>query len=89
MICAMLLHIAGATEEAIIADYADGWRGAGAYAGHGWVYDPDEQSWRQSRREPVEPRELERQIAERLPALVAWIRAFTSDADDLKALLRG
>ncbi|MDI6104758.1 tyrosine-protein phosphatase [Actinoplanes sp. NEAU-A12] len=44
MISAMLLHIAGATDEAIIEDYTAGWRGAGAYAGHGWVYDPDQEA---------------------------------------------
>jgi hypothetical protein len=37
MLSVMLLHIAGATDEAIIEDYVDGRRGAGAYAGHGWV----------------------------------------------------
>ena len=46
MICAMLLDLAGATADAIVGDYADGWRGAGgAYRGHGWVYDPGRQAW--------------------------------------------
>ena len=37
MISAMLLHIVGATEHAIIDDYVAGWRGAAAHAGHAWV----------------------------------------------------
>jgi protein-tyrosine phosphatase len=45
MICAMLLDLAGATADAIADDYADGWRGAGAYPGHGWAYDPSPASW--------------------------------------------
>ena len=76
MICAMLLDMAGATADAIAADYADGWRGAGAYPGHGWVYDPGQRAWRQRHFPPAGPGELRRQLAEREPALRAWIRDF-------------
>nr|WP_296064996.1 tyrosine-protein phosphatase [uncultured Actinoplanes sp.] len=90
MISAMLLHIAGATDEAIIEDYSAGWRGAGAYAGHGWVYDVDQDSWRRCRQGPTDPQELERQIADRVPALREWIATFDSahlvEAGDLHAL---
>jgi protein-tyrosine phosphatase len=100
MICAMLLDLAGATADAIADDYADGWRGAGAYPGHGWAYDPGRQAWREQHQPPAEPAELRRQLAEREPALREWVRAFdTSDylasngltnreISTLKALLR-
>jgi protein-tyrosine phosphatase len=78
MISAMLLHIAGATDEAIIEDYIAGWRGAGAYAGHGWVYDPDQQSWQPQWHGPANPEELEHQIGDRMPALREWIATFDS-----------
>lgn len=100
MICAMLLDLAGATADAIIDDYADGWRGAGAYAGHGWVYDPGRQAWREQYQPPAGAEQLRRQLAEREPALREWIRAFDTagylasngliarDIDTLKVLLR-
>jgi protein-tyrosine phosphatase len=101
MICAMLLDLAGATVDAIVDDYVDGWRGAGAYSGHAWVYDTDRGTWRQHHRPATEPQEIERQLAERIPAVRSWIQAFDTEAylasvglaqgerDTLKALLRG
>jgi protein-tyrosine phosphatase len=83
MLCAMLLHIAGATVEAIIEDYSAGWRGAGAYAGHGWVYDSGEESWQRRRHGPADVGELERQVVDRVPALREWIATF--DATDFLA----
>jgi protein-tyrosine phosphatase len=74
MICAMLLDLAGATEDAIVDDYADGWRGAAAHAGHAWVYDPDGQDWREHHQPVPEPAEVERRLADRLPAVRDWIR---------------
>ncbi|GAB1641848.1 hypothetical protein KRMM14A1259_22710 [Krasilnikovia sp. MM14-A1259] len=80
MISAMVLHIAGATDEAIIEDYATGWRGAGTYSGHGWVYDPDGETWRRNRHEPTEADVLDRQVADRVPALREWIATFDGAA---------
>lgn len=80
MICAMLLKLAGATADAIADDYADGWHGAGAYPGHGWVYDSGRQTWREQHQPPAEPGELRRQLAEREPALREWIRVFDASA---------
>ncbi|MFF5175856.1 tyrosine-protein phosphatase [Micromonospora sp. NPDC000089] len=80
MVSAMLLHTAGATDEAIVEDYADGWRGAGTYAGHGWVYNPNRESWERHRHGPTEADELERQVADRVPALQEWIATFDSAA---------
>ncbi|MEU4215968.1 tyrosine-protein phosphatase [Actinoplanes sp. NPDC026623] len=80
MISAMVLHIAGATDEAIIEDYAAGWRGAGKYAGHAWVYNPDRESWQRHRHGPTEADELERQVADRVPALREWIATFDGTA---------
>ncbi len=100
MISAMLLDLAGATTQAIIDDYVDGWRGAAAYSGHGWVYDTDQQTWHRHHQPPTDPQELERQVAERLPALQEWARSFgtenylrsiglaESDIDALKSMLR-
>lgn len=80
MICAMLLDLAGATVDAIVEDYGAGWRGAGAYPGHGWAYDLDRQSWQHAHRPAVEPAELERQLADRLPALRDWAATFDTAA---------
>jgi hypothetical protein len=100
MICGMLLDLAGATADAIVDDYADGWRGAGAYSGHGWVYDCDQQAWRECHQPATAPEDLERQLADRAPAVRDWIRTFDTAAylasiglarhevDILKALLR-
>ncbi|BFU43201.1 tyrosine-protein phosphatase [Krasilnikovia sp. MM14-A1004] len=90
MISAMLLHIAGATEEAIIEDYAAGWRGAGAYAGHGWLYDPGRKSWQRHRHGPTEAGDLDVQVADRVPALRDWIATFNGadflEPDDIRAV---
>ncbi|MFC4036951.1 tyrosine-protein phosphatase [Dactylosporangium siamense] len=100
MICAMLLVLAGATADAVVDDYADGWRGAGAYEGHGWVYDLQRQTWDRRHLPAAEPAELDRQVAERVPAVREWIRTFDTEAflrsaglsgpelDTLRALLR-
>jgi protein-tyrosine phosphatase len=76
MICAMLLDLAGATDEAIVADYTDGWRGAGANSGHGWGYDPVQRTWHARNTPATPPQELQRQLADREPALRAWNHAF-------------
>lgn len=90
MISAMMLHVAGASVEAIVEDYADGWCGAGAYAGHGWVYDPARESWRKQRHGPADPGELRRQVADRIPALHDWAATFDGadllEPDDLAAI---
>jgi hypothetical protein len=76
MVCAMLLDLAGATDDAIADDYADGWRGAGAYAGHGWAYDPQHGAWAEHHAPTPSASELDEQLAERLPALREWRRSF-------------
>jgi hypothetical protein len=90
MISAMLLHIAGATDDAVIEDYAAGWRGAGAYAGHGWVYDPNQGSWQQHWHGATDVAQLERQVADRVPALREWIATFDAtdilERDDIRAI---
>jgi len=80
MICAMLLDLAGATPDAIIDDYADGWLGAGAYFGHAWVYDTDQQIWREHHRPATEPAALRQQLADRMPALQDWNANFDTSA---------
>jgi protein-tyrosine phosphatase len=80
MISAMLLALAGATADAIVEDYAAGWRGAAAYAGHGWVYDTANQTWRAHHQSVVQPEELQRRLADREPALRDWIHTFDTAA---------
>jgi protein-tyrosine phosphatase len=100
MVSAMLLALAGAGVEAIVDDYADGWRGAGAYPGHGWAYDTGNQVWREREHPATPPGVLETQLAGRLPAVRQWVREFDTGAylasvglgareiDALRALLR-
>ncbi|NMO52995.1 tyrosine-protein phosphatase [Actinoplanes sp. TBRC 11911] len=85
MISAMLLKAAGATEQAIIDDYADGWRGAAAYGGHAWVYDLDQKGWRSQEKTPEDP---EPKIDERIPALREWINLPDSIGERFGRLLR-
>lgn len=76
MIGSILLVLAGATPDAIVANYEAGFRGAAEHRGHGWSYDvgrrewvaPDEQRWTAE--------ELDAALADRRPALVAWLRTF-------------
>jgi hypothetical protein len=90
MISAMLLQIAGATDDAIVEDYAAGWRRAGAYAGHAWVYDPTQGNWKRHAHGPTDAAELDRQLADRVPALRRWIQTFDAadlvEPDDLRAI---
>jgi protein-tyrosine phosphatase len=76
MVCAMLLALATATEDAIVEDFSDGWRGAAAHPGHGWVYDVGEQTWRHRHTPATPPQELQRRLSERIPALRNWVRTF-------------
>jgi protein-tyrosine phosphatase len=73
LVCSMLLSLAGVEPGAIAASYAHGFRGAGAYPGHGLSYDPVTAAWIES----VGPRpsavELDEAIAARLPELMAWL----------------
>lgn len=90
MISAMLLHIAGATDQAIIDDYAAGWRGAASHAGHAWIYDPDQGKWRDHQQAPTVAEDVERQLAARTPALREWIATFDATAlltpDELRVI---
>lgn len=100
MVSAMLLRLADATDDAIRTDYADGWRGAGSYAGHAWVYDTAQRTWTSRHRPAVPEPDLERQLADRLPALTDWLTGFDltghltaiglsgQELDTLRSLLR-
>jgi hypothetical protein len=76
MVAAMLLQLAGATTEAICADYADGWRGAAAYSGHFWAYHPDRQTWEHGYHPAPEPAEVEARLVDRLPVMADWAQTF-------------
>src|SRR5437773_1581911 len=99
MICPMLLDLPGAPVAAIVADYPHGWRGARASSSPRPGYDADPESWRECHQPATDPEDLERQLADRIPALRDWIRSFDTaaylasiglarrDIDTLKALL--
>lgn len=80
MIGSMLLQLNGATPEAIAANYASGFRGAGEHQGHGFAYDQESQQWVAQADQPWDPAELEEAVAIRVPAVLEW--AATCDARD-------
>jgi len=51
-------------------------RRRGRYSGHAWVYDPDQQTWREHHQPVTEPEDLERQLADRVPAVRDWVMTF-------------
>jgi protein tyrosine phosphatase (PTP) superfamily phosphohydrolase (DUF442 family) len=76
MIGSILLVLAGATHEAVVANYEAGFRGAAQHRGHGWSFDADTGEWVTSADEPWGEEELEAAVAARRPALIAWLETF-------------
>jgi hypothetical protein len=74
MVTSMLLALAGVKAEAIAANYEDGFRGAGAHRGHSLVYDPVAGEWVEAIEQAGSAGELQQAMAERIPALMAWLR---------------
>ncbi len=73
MVGSMLLVLAGATPEAVVANYESGFRGAAGHRGHGWSYDADVGEWTQAAEEPWTRDELDRALADRRPVLLEWV----------------
>ena len=73
LVSALLLTLAGVEPEAVAEDYADGFRGAGARAGHGWSWGADGSGWVLVHEPAADPADLEGRIAERVPAVRAWL----------------
>ncbi|WP_446664989.1 tyrosine-protein phosphatase [Flexivirga sp. B27] len=82
MVCAMLLSLAGAEPESICADYEAGFRGAAEHRGHGMVYDTAAGQWTTAVNEKWTAEELDESLADRLPALRAWV-----DGTDVRSYL--
>ena len=82
LVCSMLLQLTGVEPVAICDHYADGFRRAAGYRGHGMGYDPASGEWVVSAEQERTADELDAAIGERLPAVHEWL-ATTNVADYL------
>ena len=73
LIGSILLVLAGATPEAIVANYESGFRGAAEHRGHGWSFDVERGEWVAPAEQRWTEEELDAALADRRPALVAWL----------------
>ncbi|GAB3029486.1 protein-tyrosine-phosphatase [Nocardioides flavus (ex Wang et al. 2016)] len=80
MIGSALLALAGATHDAIVANYESGFRGAAQHRGHGLAFDTASGTWVTSADEPWDEDELDAALADRRPALTAWLASFDAEA---------
>jgi protein-tyrosine phosphatase len=80
MIGSMLLVLAGATRDAIVANYEAGFRGAAQHRGHGLSFDTTTGDWVTAADEPWDEDELDAALAARRPALVEWLETFDVEA---------
>lgn len=76
MIGSMLLALAGATHESIVANYEAGFRGAAEHRGHGWSFDADTGEWGPAADQSWGDDELDAALMERRPALLEWLETF-------------
>lgn len=72
LVGSMLLRLADVTPEAIAANYADGFRGAGEHRGHGFGYDPVAGEWVEEPDREWAADELDAAVAARVPVVVEW-----------------
>lgn len=84
MVGSILLELAGATHESIVANYEAGFRGAAQHRGHGWSFDADTGRWAPAIDEPWDRDELDVAMAARRPVLAEWLATF-----DVKTYLLG
>ena len=73
MVGSILLMLAGATHESIVANYEAGFRGAAQHRGHGWSFNADTATWVPPTDEPWGEEELDAAVADRRPALTEWL----------------
>lgn len=80
MIGSVLLVLAGATQEAVLANYEAGFRGAAQHRGHGWSFDVDTGEWLPPIDQSWSDEELEAAVADRRPAITEWLETFDVEA---------
>ena len=80
MIGSILLVLAGATHESIVANYEAGFRGAAGHRGHGWSFNADTGRWLPPNDESWGKVELDVAVAHRRPALTEWLGTFDVEA---------
>lgn len=80
MIGSLLLVLAGATRESVIANYEAGFWGAAQHRGHGWSFDPGTSEWLAPSDESWSRDELEAALADRRPAITEWLETFDVEA---------
>ncbi|MGH3599107.1 MAG: tyrosine-protein phosphatase [Pseudonocardiaceae bacterium] len=76
MVGSILLVLAGATHEAVLANYEAGFRGAADHRGHGWTFHPDTGQWLPATDAPWSNEELDDALTDRRPALLEWLTTF-------------
>lgn len=76
MVGSLLLLLAGATPDAIVANYEAGFRGAAEHRGHGWSFDEVTDGWVLAADEAWTDQELDAALDERRPALLDWVETF-------------
>ena len=76
MIGSLLLLLAGATPDAVVANYEAGFRGAAEHRGHGWSFDEVTDGWVLAADEAWTGQELDAALDDRRPALREWIETF-------------
>ena len=80
MIGSMLLALADATPESIVANYETGFRGAALHRGHGYSYTAESNGWAPSADQPRTEGALDTALADRRAALLDWVEAFDTAA---------
>lgn len=76
MIGSMLLVLADATPESVVANYEAGFRGASLHRGHGWAYNAESDEWVRPTDQPWAEEELNAALVDRRGVLLEWVEAF-------------
>ncbi len=76
MIGSMLLALADATPESIVANYEAGFRGAALHRGHWHAHSAEPDGWLLSAEQQWTEEELNTALADRRRALREWVEAF-------------
>lgn len=79
MVGSLLLLLAGATPDSIVANYEAGFRGAAEHRGHGWSFDEVTDGWVHAADEPRTDQELDTALDDRRPALLDWVETFDAE----------
>ena len=79
MIGSLLLLLAGATSDSIVANYDSGFRGAAEHRGHRWSFDRANDGWVLAADELWTDQELDAALADRRPVLRDWVETFDAE----------